>query len=102
MQLIAILLIPAVASGLSLSRFGRNLAAPVTLASSALVLALSAAAAGEAARGGSVDALAGWLTLDGLGALIMFLVALVSFTAALFSWGYIASSRRSRRRSQLY
>ena len=102
MQLSAILLIPAIASALSLSQPGRRFAAPLTLAASAIVLALAAAVAIEAGRGGQQNALGGWLTCDGLGALVLLLVALVSFTAALFSWGYIASSRRSRRRTQLY
>ncbi len=67
---------------------------------SAIVLALAAEVALEAARAGRVDALDEWLTCDGLGALVLLLVAFVGFTAALFSWGYIASRSRARRRTQ--
>ena len=38
---------------------------------------------------GRVDAFGEWLTCDGLGGLVLLLVAFVGFTAALFSWGYI-------------
>ncbi len=89
MELAAVLIIPAIASGLSLLPFGRRYAAPITLVATAAVLGLAAAVAVEAARTGRVDALDAWLTCDGLGALILLLVAFVGFTAALFSWGYI-------------
>ena len=103
MQLTAILLIPAIASTLSLSRPGRRFAAPITLIASAIVLALSASIAEDVAHGGHPDATGGWLTCDGLGGLVLLLVALVSFTAALFSWGYLERGPRySRRRLQRY
>jgi hydrogenase-4 component F len=44
-----------------------------------------------------------WLTCDALGALVLALVALVGFTAALFSWGYIANrSQHGERNIQRY
>jgi hydrogenase-4 component F len=89
MELVAILIIPALASGLSLLPVGRRFAAPITLGASAIVLALTVPVATRAVGTGSFDALDGWLTCDGLAALILVLVALVAFTAALFSWGYI-------------
>lgn len=91
MELAAILIIPAIASALSLLPLGRRFAAPITLAATAIVLLLAAAVAAQATRAGRVDALDEWLTCDGLGALILVLVALVGFTASLFSWGYIAN-----------
>ncbi len=91
MELAAILIIPAIASALSLLPLSRRFAAPITLAATAIVLVLAAGVAAEAAHAGRVDALDGWLTSDGLGALVLVLVALVGFTAALFSWGYIAN-----------
>jgi hydrogenase-4 component F len=91
MELAAILVIPALAGALSLSSVGRRYAAQITLIASAIVLALAAAVALQAARSLRVDALDGWLTCDGLGALVLVLVALVGFTAALFSWGYIGA-----------
>ncbi len=91
MELAAILIVPALASGLSLLPLGRRFAAPITLAATVIVLALVAGVAAEVARTGRVDALDEWLTCDGLGALVLLLVAFVGFTAALFSWGYIAN-----------
>jgi hydrogenase-4 component F len=89
MELAAVLGIPALASALSLSPFGRRFAAPITLIGAAIVLVLAIGVAIDAARTSRVDALGEWLTCDGLGALVLVLVALVGATAALFSWGYI-------------
>ncbi|HEY6387942.1 MAG TPA: proton-conducting transporter membrane subunit [Candidatus Acidoferrum sp.] len=100
MELASILLIPFLASAFSLLPIGRRFAAPVTIIASALVLGLAVAVAAEAARTGQVAASGEWLTCDGLGALILLLVAFVGFTAAVFSWGYIAQSvKRGRRKS---
>jgi hydrogenase-4 component F len=90
MELATILIIPVLASGLSLLPLGRRFAAPITLVATAIVLGLAIGVAAEAARTGRVDAVDEWLTCDGLGALVLLLVAFVGFTAALFSWGYIA------------
>jgi hydrogenase-4 component F len=89
MKLAAILVIPAVASGLALLPLGRRHAAPITLAASALVLLLTLRIAAEVSQAERIGALGDWLTCDGLGALVLLLVAFVGFTAALFSWGYI-------------
>jgi hydrogenase-4 component F len=102
MELTAILVIPAIASALCASPLGRRFAAPITLAASAIVLVLAAVVATEVAAGGRIDALAQWLTCDGLGALILLLVALVGFTAALFSWGYICARTGDRAKIQRY
>jgi hydrogenase-4 component F len=90
MELSVILIIPLIASALSLSPPGRRFAAPITIAATALVLLLAMTVAMQTAAAGRVDALSGQLTLDGLGAIVLALVALVGFTAALFSAGYIA------------
>ncbi len=90
MELIGIVIAPVLASGFSLLPVGRRFAAPVTLLASAIVLGLAVAVAAEAARTGRVEVSGEWLTCDGLGALVLLLVAFVGFTAALFSWGYIA------------
>ncbi len=89
MELAAVLAIPALASAVSLSPLGRRFAAPTTLVATATVLVLAVGIALDAAHNGRVDALGEWLTCDGLGALVLVLVALVGTTAALFSWGYI-------------
>jgi len=90
MELAAILIIPAIAGGLSLLRPLRRLAPLVTVVATAIVLALAILVAGRAAHTGRIEQLGQWLTCDGLGALVLVLVALVGFTAALFSWGYVA------------
>jgi hydrogenase-4 component F len=91
MELAAILIVPLIASGLSLTPIGRRFAAPRTNVATAIILVLAAMVAIDATGAGRVDALGGSLTCDGLGALVLVLVALVGFTAALFSWGYIAN-----------
>lgn len=83
MELAAILLIPAVASLISLVPAGRRLAAPVTLIASTTVLALVAHVGVETAAKGRVEIPGGSLTCDGLGALVLLLVAFVALTAAL-------------------
>jgi hydrogenase-4 component F len=91
MELTAILIIPALASALSLLPPGRRHASLMTLVAAAAVLVLAPSVALQATDSGRIDALNGWLSCDGLGALVLVLVALVGFTAALFSRGYIAS-----------
>ena len=68
------------------------------------MLVLAIVVAVTAARTGRVDALDGWLTCDGLGALVLMLVAFVGVTAALYSWGYIGNrpEHRQRRKSSYY
>jgi hydrogenase-4 component F len=90
MDLTAILIVPAVASALALLPLGRRYAAPITLAGAAIVLTLTMRVAVEVSHSGRVTELGEWLTCDGLGALVLLLVAFVGLTAALFSWGYIA------------
>jgi hydrogenase-4 component F len=89
MELAVLLAVPVIASGLSLLPLGRRFAAPITLVATAIVLGLATSAAVDVIRIGRVDALDQWLTCDAFGALILMLVAVVSFTAAMFSWGYI-------------
>ncbi len=91
MELVLILVIPVLASVVALAPTGRRHAAPATLVATALVLVLAAQVATETARQGARQAGNGWLTCDGLGGLVLVLVALVAFAAALFSWGYIAA-----------
>jgi hydrogenase-4 component F len=90
MQLAAILIIPVIASALSLSPLGRRYAAPVTAIAAAVILAFALHIATAMAHGGHIDALDGGLTCDSLGALVLALVSFVGFTASIFSWGYIA------------
>jgi len=104
MELGGILVVPLLASGFALLPAGRRFAAPVTVLCAAVVLGLATMVALEAARTGRVEASGEWLACDGLGALVLLLVAFVGFTAALYSWGYIAQrSRHGRQKNvQLY
>lgn len=89
-DLAAVTFIPIAASLLCWLPAVRRFAAPITVAAAAVVLALAAHVASVTAIVGRVHALGGWFTADGLGALILALVALVSFTASVFSWGYLS------------
>lgn len=104
MELAAVLAIPALTSAFSLSPIGRRLAAPITFVATVIVFVLAAHIAIETAHTGRIDALDGWLTCDGLGALVLSLVALVAMTAALYSWGYIRirAAHGGKRKEQDY
>jgi len=106
MELLIILLIPAVVAALALIRDKKgNLAAGTTIIGALAIFLLSLHVAFGRAFGanGTTGALGGWLSCDGLSALILLLVSFVGFTASLFSWGYIErsmkgnSSNRARR-----
>jgi hydrogenase-4 component F len=61
-----------------------------TLAASAASLGLALHAARVVAQTGSLALLGGWFGLNALGALFLLLTAALIFSAALFSWSYIA------------
>ena len=88
MELAAILVIPCSPAGFLCRRWPPFRRADHA-GRSGVVFVLAVEWRGRGARTGRVDALGGWLTCDGLGALVLLLVALVGVTAALFSWGYI-------------
>ena len=94
--LAAVVIIPILASLLCWLPGSRRIAAPITVAGAALVLVSAGYVAAVTAASGRVDALGGWFTADGLGALILALVALVGFTASVFSWGYLGHHRPGR------
>jgi hydrogenase-4 component F len=93
MQIALLLLIPALASGFSLTPMGRRFAAPVTVAAMIASLGLAVAVGIAAARLGHVAFGEEWFACDGLGALVVLLVAFVGLTASLFSWGYLRHGR---------
>jgi len=92
MELIYILLISIVAAALSLLPVGRRFAPAVTLLGTLAVFLLSLRTALATARGGELIAVRDWLSCDSFSALILLLVAFVGLTAAIFSWGYIATT----------
>ena len=89
MELLYILCVPLLAAIGSLIPRGRILAPGITLISSTSVLILSVETALHTISSREVVAVPGWISCDSFGALIIVLVALVGFAAAIFSWGYI-------------
>jgi hydrogenase-4 component F len=105
MELTAVLVIPALASALSLSPIGRRFAALITLVATAIIFLLAVDIAVKAAHAERIEAVGEWLACDGLGALVLVLVALVGLTSALFSWTYIrvrAAHGGPRKEQQYY
>jgi hydrogenase-4 component F len=89
MELIYIIIIPAVLAGLSLIPAHRKFASLVTILGTLVIFILSLHIALLAADGMEVVAVKNWISCDSLGALVLLLVAFVGFTAAIFSMGYI-------------
>ncbi len=102
MSLFAILVLPLLAALVSWLPLGRRLAPAATLGISVITLILAVTSALRVAGGAPVVALRNWLELDGLGALVLVLVAVVAATAALFSWGYIAREPDARHLRRYY
>ncbi len=98
MILLALLVVPLVAAGLSAAIPARRAAQTVTVLSSVTTLILASIVAMRVAAGGvegtgatasPVIAIPGFLSADALSALITGLVAFVSAAAAIYSWGYM-------------
>ncbi len=90
MVLSAILLVPLLPAVLALIEPVRRWIDWITVVAMAATLGLSVSAAADTIAYGQVSAIGGWLACDGLGVLIVVLVAFVGFTSALYSVGYIA------------
>jgi hydrogenase-4 component F len=82
--------------------FGRRSAPALTLATSGVTLAIAMRDAAVVAGTGPLTAIAGWVSLDGFGALLLALTAFVGFLAALFSLGYVAEHWSDLRRIGAY
>jgi hydrogenase-4 component F len=107
MSLVVILLLPLVATALVCLPFKKQWAAGVTVVSSFTILILVTRVAWLVSAGNSVTAtlkmgMLKWITVDGLSALILLLVASVGLTAAIFSLGYMARKNLPPRRLVLY
>ncbi len=90
MQLLVILLIPALAAGLSMLPAAKpKFAAGVTIAGALAVFMLSLHTALAAGKGFTISVMAGWVSSNAFSALILVLVSFVGLMAAIFSWGYI-------------
>ncbi len=107
MSVIVILLLPLIATALVCLPSKRGWAAGVTVASCLIILILAVRVAWLASAGISVTAglklgILKWIAVDGLGALILLLIALVGCTAAIFSAGYMANEKLKPRKLLLY
>jgi hydrogenase-4 component F len=80
----------------------RHLPAGATVVGASVALALAARAAVGVALGAPLVGIAGWLSLDGLGALVLLVVALVGACAALFSLGYMGRHYGETGRTRSY
>jgi hydrogenase-4 component F len=97
MELLYILCIPLLAA-LGLLWPGRRISAQgITLISSLCVLILSIETALRTISAKEIIAVPGFISCDSFGALILLLVAVVGFAAAIFSWGYIDKIGETRK-----
>ncbi len=102
MSLPIILGLPLLAAAVSWLPFGWRVVASATLASAVAVLVLAVRAALTVAGGTPLVAVPDWIALDGFGALLLVLVAVVGATAALFSWGYMGRHDHTAGRLRSY
>jgi hydrogenase-4 component F len=102
MSLLAIPLLPLLAALASLVPRGRRAAPAVTLAAGTLALVLAVGASAHVVAVHRVVAIAGWVELDGFGAMLLLLTTFVGATAALYSWGYLAAHGYEARRIRSY
>jgi hydrogenase-4 component F len=101
MSVIVLLALPVAAAALSCLP-GRRLGSTVTLISSVAVLVVSAMIARQVVSTGPVATLPGWVSVDGLSALVLLQIAFVGATAAFFSWGYMSADSHAPGRLRLY
>ena len=97
MELLVILLIPLFAAGLSLvpTQKGKFAAVITIIASFAVfILSLHTALGAHPGMAGDDAKIAGWLSCNPFGALILLLISFVGLTASVFSLGYINASAK--------
>jgi hydrogenase-4 component F len=107
MNVIAVLFPPLIAAVLVAFPFRKPWAPGVTVLSCLTVLTLASRMAWQVAAGASVTegldpAWGNWVAVDGLSALILFLIALIATTAAIYSVGYVAHGNPTARKLRLY
>jgi hydrogenase-4 component F len=101
-MIVAIPLIPLLPALVCALPKGSRLVPAVTLAGAVIAFVLSVAVLYRTRGGEFVVVVRHWLEVDTLSALLMALVALVYFTSALFSWGYIGHETANDRRMRAY
>ena len=96
MTLLLLLLIPLLASGICLIAPARRWLELTTIASATLLLVLAGFVIYQVMRAGHITGLSDWLYADALSALIVLVIALVGFTTALYSIGYLREDMREQ------
>lgn len=94
MTLILLLLIPFLLSSICLVVPSRRWMELATIIGTALTLILAGLVASQVTRFGYASGLANWLYADALSAVTVLVIAFVSFTAALYSVGYLREDMR--------
>jgi len=103
MSLFAILVVPLLALAVcAVSSENRRIPALVTVIAAAVILIVVVDAAFTVAGGTQMMPVTHWVGLDGLGALVLLVVAFTGFTAALFSVGYMGRRSDSTKRVRSY
>lgn len=96
MILLLLLILPLLAGGICLIAPARRWMEAATTLAAALMLALAGYAAVQVMQAGHISGLAGWLYADALSVLIILVIALVGFTSALYSIGYLRVDMRDQ------
>jgi hydrogenase-4 component F len=96
MVLVPLLLVPLLAGGACLLLRRRLWFELVTLAGTILVLILAGITAASVTSRGHLNELANWLYADALSVVALLVIAFVSFTAALYSIGYLREDMREQ------
>ncbi|HVB75716.1 MAG TPA: hydrogenase 4 subunit F [Ktedonobacteraceae bacterium] len=96
MLLTILLLVPLLASGICLIAPGRPWLEAVTVTSAAAVLALAGFATQQVTLAGHISELANWLYADALSIITLLVIAIVSFTTAIYSVGYLREDMREQ------
>lgn len=98
MALIVAVFLPLLAALLCWLKPLRSIAWATTVVCLAISLACALVTAGRVVQSGRVVAIPGWIELDGLGCLVLLLVAFVCTLAAIFAGGYMRHGGGSKER----
>ncbi len=96
MLLTILLLLPLLAGGLCLIAPARPWLEATTILSAAAVLVLTGIATQQVMLSGHISGLANWLYADALSSITVLVIAIVSFTTALYSIGYLREDMRAQ------
>ena len=102
LSLIIVPILPLAAAVLSQLRLGKYFAPTVTLVAALASLGFTIGVTSRVLGAGEVIAIPRWVSLDAFGAALLLLITFVSFTAALFSWGYIFTHENDPSRIRSY